>query len=163
MSLKEKIEERPASDTLAALMAENSPRSKEIVVTVQGKQLLLFRAWGNITAWEALKTEAQDWAKRLAKNKVRDQVTSGNAGYDAACWILAKTMVGSFPSFEENEPGKYQGVGEMEAPWTYAQWLDVARSIAGNVFEGISKQVDAQQTDSAKAEFIGTVAKEGED
>lgn len=162
MSLKEKIEERPAPDTLAALMAECKPKANEIVVIVQSR-LLLFKAYGSITDWEKLKKDAQKWAERLSKNKVRDQVTTGNPGYDAACWVLAQTMVGCFMVFEETEPGKFQGVGEMEAPWTYAQWLELARVISGQTFEGISRQVDAQQTDSAKAEFIGAVAKEGED
>jgi len=162
MSLKEKVSETPALGTLEALMAECKPKTTEIVVVVE-KRLLLFNAWGSITAWEALKVEAQEWAKRLAKNKVRDQITTGHYGYDAACWILAKTMAGSFMEFEETAPGKYEGVGEMEAPWTFAQWLELARVISGTTFENISRQVDAQQTESSRAEFLGTVQREGED
>lgn len=162
MSLKEKVTGTPALGTLEALMTECKPKTTEIVVVVE-KRLLLFKAFGSITDWDNLKKDAQKWAVRLGKNKVGAQVTTGNYGYDASCWVLAQTMVGSFMEFDEPEPGKYKGIGEIEPAWTYAQWLELARVISGTTFENISRQVDAQQTESARAEFLGTVQREGED
>jgi hypothetical protein len=127
-------------------LADYKPPAKPFPVILPRGELFLFTAIPDEAAWDALRKEAMDMARRIQKGVPVKfaEVAGKNPSRNALAYVCYKTMVGMYRDYDTDDAGNPVGMGEMLPAWGYAEWLQFARDVP-TVFDAVKTKVDEGQ------------------
>lgn len=146
-NLGEQVNDNPTSGGFFSEFLESyRPPDKPFPVILPRGELFLFNAIPDEAAWDKLKKDAGDMAKRLLNGVPVNlaRAAGKNPTRNALAFVCCKTMHGWYAAHDVDDSGEPVGIGEMRPAWEFIQWLEFARDVP-TVFDAVRSKVDEGQ------------------